>query len=489
MKNGRRVSILSVGLLFLSVGCGNAISGSGEPTSGGSLPPEADGTTTGGTGTGFPASSSSSTTGTGTGDGIIDSAPMTAPPTGAAASTVAGPLPTTGAAGSTGAGPTGTVTTSPPPNNGVSGALTAGTWDDNLNFDFYSKYLTTMNASQLPGLPLIDRTGRLEITAVDGAGAPIAGARVTVSDATGTLFEATTRGDGKLFFFPATVGVQTGDALTLAAALGQAAGAADAHVGDAKATVAIAAAQATPVAALDLALVVDTTGSMGDELEYLKVEMSDIIARVSHDFPNVSQRWSAVFYRDANMGDEYTVRAFDFTTNLDTLASEISAQSAGGGGDIPEAPDQALARLTTLSWRPDAVARMAFWVADAPHHAAQAQTMAQDVLAAHGLGIRLYPIAASGTDDLLEYTMRTAAEVTGGRYLFLTNDSGIGNSHKEPTVPCYVVTTLDKAMLRMIDMELTGTDSQPAASDIIRTSGDPKDGTCVLDGGDIVTVL
>ena len=88
--------------------------------------------------------------------------------------------------------------------------------------------------------------------------------------------------------------------------------------------------------------------------------------------------------------------------------------------------------------------------------------------------------------------MRTAAEVTGGRYLFLTNDSGIGNDHKEPTVPCYVVTTLDKAMLRMIDMEVTGhRQRQPAASGhhSLQRAATRKDGTCVLDGGDIVTVL
>jgi hypothetical protein len=394
--------------------------------------------------------------------------------------------PSTGAAGTSGAaGTTGTVTTMGTAN--VSGSLTAGTWDDNLNFDFYQKYLAAMDASQLAGLPTIDRTNRLEITVVDGAGAGIAGAHVTVSDAAGKLFEATTRGDGKLFFFPGTVAAQAGDALQIAATSGQAGGSVPAKVGDAKVTVACANTTATPAASLDLALVVDTTGSMGDELEYLKTEMTNIIARVSHDFPNVSQRWSAVFYRDTV--DEYVVRAFDFTNDLPTLENEIKAQSAAGGGDIPEAPDQALAKLTTLSWRPDAVARMAFWVADAPHHAKDAQTMVQDFLMAHALGIRFYPIAASGTDDLLEYTMRTAAEVTGGRYLFLTNDSGIGNDHKEPTIPCYVVTTLDKAMYRMIGMELTGTDVPPAPADIIRISGNPTNGTCSLQSGDIVTIL
>ena len=350
--------------------------------------------------------------GTGVATGVAtigESPPSSGPTTGSpgSAPAMAGPLPrgatTTGAAGATG-----TVTTTPAPGTGVAGSLTAGTWDDNLNFDFYTKYLATMNASQLAGLPLIDRTNRLEITAVDGTGAPLAGARITVSDASGKLFEATTRGDDKLFFFPGTVGAQTGDALTLAAALGQATGAAGAHVGDAKAEVAIAGAQATPVAALDLALVVDTTGSMGDELEYLKVEMSDIIARVAHDFPNVSQRWSAIFYRDTRDNDvDQRVRRARVRLHGDrprhAQRSEISAQSCRGRRRHPRgALDQALATLTKVSvaW-PDAVARMAFWVADAPHHVAQAQTMAQDILAAHGLGVRLYPSAASGTDDLL----------------------------------------------------------------------------------------
>jgi hypothetical protein len=475
MKKLNGVWILSAGLL-VALGC----SASGSSSSKGDLPvADSHGTgspTSGGADVGMAAP------GPGTGTTTITEGPAMTGKGSTGSETLSSPPPSTGTAGSAG-----TTTTTTTGSGNVSGSLTAGTWDDNLNFDFYQKYLAAMNASQVGGLPLIDRTNRLEITAVDGAGAALAGAQVTVSGAVGKLFEATTRSDGKLFFFPGTVGAQAGDALTIAGASGQASGTATASVGDASARVTLAGAQAAPVASLDLAIVVDTTGSMGDELEYLKAEMSDIIARVSHDFPNVSQRWSAVFYRD--VVDEYVVRAFDFTSDLATLESEIKAQSAAGGGDYPEAPDQALAKLAKLSWRPDAAARMAFWVADAPHHDADAQTMAQDILLAHGLGIRFYPISASGTDDLLEYTMRAAAEVTGGRYLFLTNDSGIGNSHKEPTIPCYVVTTLDKAMYRMIGMELTGTDVPPTAGDIIRTSGDPKDGTCVLQSGDIVTVL
>jgi hypothetical protein len=85
--------------------------------------------------------------------------------------------------------------------------------------------------------------------------------------------------------------------------------------------------------------------------------------------------------------------------------------------------------------------------------------------------------------------MRTAAQLTGGRYLFLTNDSGLGNSHKEPSIPCYFVTRLDTAMLRMIDVELTGVYREPAPAEIIRTGGNPENGACVLESGESAIVF
>ena len=278
-----------------------------------------------------------------------------------------------------------------------------------------------------------------------------------------------------------------GAGLAVRSTLGAAAATASATVGDDAVTVAIPGIKATTAKALDLALVIDTTGSMGDELAYLQVEVSAIAAQVAQQYPNVAQRLALILYRDT--GDVYVVRHFDFTDSLTTFQAEIAAQDAEGGGDWPESPDKGLAALGQLSWRADAVARMAFWIGDAPHHAERASAMVTDFLAAQAAGIRLYPIAASGTDDLLEYTMRTGAEVTGGRYLFLTNDSGIGNDHKTPTIPCYQVTSLDKAMLRMIAMELTGTEIEPAPEDVIRTSGDPHDGTCLLADGQTVCAL
>jgi len=198
-------------------------------------------------------------------------------------------------------------------------------------------------------------------------------------------------------------------------------------------------------------------------------------------FPAVAQRFALVVYRD--QGDSYVVRTTDFTTDVASFTAILRQQTAGGGGDYPEAPDQALAALAQLRWSATSAARMVFWMADAPHHADRTHAMLDDFKQSFTQGLHIYPVASSGVDELTEFTMRTAAQLTGGRYLFLTDDSGIGDPHKEPTLPCYVVTTLEKAMLRMVFMELSGTHVEVAPADVLRTAGAPVAGTCALAGG------
>jgi hypothetical protein len=112
--------------------------------------------------------------------------------------------------------------------------------------------------------------------------------------------------------------------------------------------------------------------------------------------------------------------------------------------------------------------------------------MVNAVRAVRDTGVHLYPVASSGIDELSEHSMRSAAQLTGGRYLFLTDDSGVGGSHKEPTIPCYFVTRLDDAILRMVEIELSGEYHEPTTAQIIRTGGNPESGRCTLTSGDIV---
>lgn len=248
----------------------------------------------------------------------------------------------------------------------------------------------------------------------------------------------------------------------------------------------LATAQPSPRTDLDVQLVLDTTGSMGDELRYLQGEFDGIAAQVRTKFPNVTPRFSLVVYRDK--GDEYVTRQFDFTTDTSRFRRDLRAQSAGGGGDTPEAVVQGLSAGLRQGWRTqDSVAKIAFWVADAPAHPGEGTDLALVIRQARAKGVHIYPVASSDTDDAAEYQMRSAAQMTGGRYLFLTNDSGIGNDHAEPHIPCYNVTRLDSAIVRMIQVELTGRHVEPEQREIVRSVGRPnKDGKCQTSSGMLV---
>ncbi|WP_437489765.1 vWA domain-containing protein [Sorangium sp. So ce1014] len=233
---------------------------------------------------------------------------------------------------------------------------------------------------------------------------------------------------------------------------------------------------------LDVSLIIDTTGSMGDEIAYLQTEFIALSDSIFAKYPNAEQRWSLVLYRDTE--DDYVVRWFDFRNDPGEFQVKLAEQAAGGGGDFPEAPDKALSKAADLAWSTGGdTARLAFWVADAPHHDSNAAAMADGIQALKDRGVAVYPVASSGVDELTELTMRSAAQLTGGRYLFLTDDSGVGGAHKEPTIPCYYVTKLDRAILRMVDIALSGVYHEPEPSEILRTGGDPLDGACELSSG------
>jgi hypothetical protein len=247
-----------------------------------------------------------------------------------------------------------------------------------------------------------------------------------------------------------------------------------------------ASQQQSPRTELDVQLVLDTTGSMGDELSYLQSEFDSIATQVRSKFPNVTPRWSLVVYKDH--GDEYVAKGFDFTSDTNKFRQNLRAQSAGGGGDIPEAVVEGLGTGMKQQWRTQPnVAKLTFWVADAPAHPGEGQKLGNVIRDAKNKGVHIYPVASSDADDAAEYQMRSAAQMTSGRYVFLTSDSGIGNSHAEPHIPCYSVTRLDHAIVRMIQVEMTGHAVEADNREVIRTVGQPNQaGKCQLASGMLV---
>ncbi len=202
---------------------------------------------------------------------------------------------------------------------------------------------------------------------------------------------------------------------------------------------------------IDIYFAVDATGSMADEINYLKAELNNVIERIKQNNSLLEMRFGSVFYRDE--GDEYVTRHLDFTTDEASLISFISNQSADGGGDFPEAVHSALdIAITQNSWNDNASARIMFLLLDAPPHYTQEviSSLEINLTKAAEKGIKIIPITASGIDKSTEYLMRSFSILTNGTYVFITDDSGVGNDHLEPTIGEFEVEKLNDLMVRLV---------------------------------------
>ncbi len=210
------------------------------------------------------------------------------------------------------------------------------------------------------------------------------------------------------------------------------------------------AGNCNPVRKLDISFIVDATGSMQDEINFLKAEIEDILKKTADSLPGTDIRTASVFYRD--LEDDYVVKSTPFTAGVTQTQRYIAAQSADGGGDTPEAVDLALdENLNALDWREDAH-RLTFLVLDAPPHNTPAiQQRLNGLIRQYAArGIRLIPVVCSGADKPTEALLRNLALATNGTYVFLTDHSGIGDSHISPTTDKYDVTYLNNLLYQII---------------------------------------
>ncbi|MCI5059181.1 MAG: T9SS type A sorting domain-containing protein [Flavobacteriales bacterium] len=216
---------------------------------------------------------------------------------------------------------------------------------------------------------------------------------------------------------------------------------------------------------LDIAFAVDATGSMGDEINYLKSDLINVLERVTNDLPELELNMASVFYRDKS--DKYLTRKSDFTNSLSKNIKFIKQQSADGGGDFEEAVDEALdVAINKLNWSKSSH-KLLFLVLDAPYHEDK-NTLSkanQLISKASEKGIKIIPLAGSGINKDTEYLMRSIALATNGRYIALTNHSGIGGDHIEPTTDKLEVKQLNDLLVDYIKSVCYSTDCNTISED------------------------
>ena len=206
---------------------------------------------------------------------------------------------------------------------------------------------------------------------------------------------------------------------------------------------------------IEVMFVIDTTGSMGDEINYLKVEIDDVISEIQEKNPNTVIKLALLFYRDK--GDEYVTRYFDFTQDIQKQKNNLSNQNANGGGDFEEAVYKALGEAVDKQWSSSSETRVLVHVADAPSHDNEVKEWNKNVLKLTKKGIKVISVASSGIDKKTEYFFRSQSMITGGCYVYLTDDSGVGGTHIEATTEVKpVVEYLNKLLIRLINGYHTG---------------------------------
>ncbi len=361
-------------------------------------------------------------------------------------------------------------------------SIKAGEWDDNANYREFQKYL-----GSIPGtVHKVDVRSRrfLVVRDVDGKGVPRC--PVTVRDEAQHEVSFVTTAAGRAILFPYAEGL-TGKNFTATATCTEDKTETKFSLNDdGDGTVDLKLGKARALGAqkhVDLAFILDTTGSMSEEIASVKTTIQKVADALKGS--QVAIRIGLVEYKDRS--DQFDTKVYPLSSDLVAFAKKVSSIEAGGGGDTPEDMNAGLhVALTQLDWSKDAVARLAFVIGDAPPHLdyQDGPDYAADMKLASHRGIQLFGIAASGMDSTGQAVFRQMAQFTGGTEMFVLR-GGAGPQSTgggDPVSSCggtqqqYSSGKLDELITSKVKKELALLDYDPMKIPGLRTDESAK--TC-----------
>jgi Mg-chelatase subunit ChlD len=176
---------------------------------------------------------------------------------------------------------------------------------------------------------------------------------------------------------------------------------------------------------VEVVFVLDTTGSMSGLIRAAQEKIWSIantLAQARHA-PEISM--GLVAYRDR--GDAYVTAVVDLSSDLDSMYAKLMDFRAEGGGDGPEAVNEALeAAIHRISWSQDgSTYKVVFLVGDAPPHMDyQDDVKYPEVLAAaRAKGIVVNTIQCGSLPDTV-MPWQHIASLGGGRYFTVEQAGG-----------------------------------------------------------------
>lgn len=197
---------------------------------------------------------------------------------------------------------------------------------------------------------------------------------------------------------------------------------------------------------IDVVFVIDSTGSMADEIRTVKTHLTKIIKEVEGGQPRPYLRVGVVAYRDHKPQEyEYLYRKLELTSNVEKAVQFIWNIEARGGGDLPEAVADGLnLAINNMNWN-DVVAaqnqeilpypstkKLIFLIGDAAPHGEgssdrsyqqgcpDGHSYKENIADAREKGIKIYTISGSGIDGVGVRVFKDIASRTGGDYTHLS---------------------------------------------------------------------
>jgi len=333
--------------------------------------------------------------------------------------------------------------------------LKAGFSDDNRQFNYFVNFLKKYgkDAANYP----INIEERIILKVADINKKPVANAEVSVYAGKNLIASGKTYADGTFLFFPSEYDKNIGAFRADIAVLQKKKSVVIDRQGPREVAVGIDSQRNVPAnVPLDILFIMDTTGSMGEEIARLKSTIEIINMNLASLSAKPKIRFGMVLYKDR--GDEYVTNVIPLTEDLEEFQKSLELVNASGGGDEPEDLQSALDdAMHKIKWNRDGI-RLGFIITDAPSHLEYGQeyTYVKAVKDARKNGIKIFSVGTGGLNLSGEYILRQISQYTYAKYIFLTyGEKGESAGGREGSVSHHTGTNFTADKLESIIIRFT----------------------------------
>lgn len=348
--------------------------------------------------------------------------------------------------------------------------LQAGFADDNKQYGYFLSFLEEYKST--PHLSL-DVSERIIIEVTDKNGKSIPNGELEIRAGGNLLEQGKTLADGRYLFFPSEYPAGFTEFEVRVRAQQEKVGRAFTREGERIVPVSVTVPRYTPrQIPLDILFIMDTTGSMGEEIDRLRTTIELIHLNLTNLSVKPRVRFGMVLYKDKE--DEYRTRIIPLTDNLEKFQAALDLVEASGGGDTPEDLQAALEdSIRSVRWDPDAV-KLGFIITDAPPHLDYGQefTYTDAARNAKSAGIKFFGIGTGGLSINGEYVLRQISQYTSGKYIFLTygergeSEGGAPGSVSHHTGSNFQTDKLEAIIIRFAKEELSYLTDEPIEAEV-----------------------